>query len=363
MGTHPSEPPGADGVTMTVQCAVCGSFVCRGGNRDAGPDFCPMLGDFPGLEDLYGDETSRDLLVKAALVEATGYGRWTRLREVGEFAQLMGVNRIGIAHGPDMAWEAREVGSYLRRQGFDPVLPPPGEQCDPRGQASFFQRKETQLNVVAGMRVAGESLFLKAAPVPTVCLLARDPRLRHNPAAAIYTSRSYSQGELHGHWPKEERPEVCGGEAELLAMAGEPEPDPPRSRLAEAMDVAHRLGATRLGISFCVGFREEAKALTKIFEVNGFQVSSACCKTGATPKEDVGIEDEQKVRPGRPEMICNPLAQAELLNREGIQFAFVLGQCVGHDAAVFRKVQAPAICLVAKDRVLGHNPVAALHRG
>jgi len=60
-------------------------------------------------------------------------------------------------------------------------------------------------------------------------------------------------------------------------------------------------------------------------------------------------------------MICNPLDQAELLNREGIQFAFVLGQCVGHDAAIFGHLKAPAICLVAKDRVLAHNPVAALH--
>ena len=60
-------------------------------------------------------------------------------------------------------------------------------------------------------------------------------------------------------------------------------------------------------------------------------------------------------------MTCNPVAQAELLNREGVQFTFILGQCVGHDAATLRHLEAPAICLVAKDRVLAHNPVAALH--
>jgi uncharacterized metal-binding protein len=59
-------------------------------------------------------------------------------------------------------------------------------------------------------------------------------------------------------------------------------------------------------------------------------------------------------------MTCNPVAQAELLNREGVEFALVLGQCVGHDAATFRHFEAPAACLVAKDRVLAHNPVAAL---
>jgi uncharacterized metal-binding protein len=346
---------------MTVQCAMCGSYVCRGGNREAGPDFCPMLQDFPEISDLYGDDVSRDLLVNAALVEATGYGRWNRLKELGEFARLMGVSRIGIVHGPDMAWEAGEVSSYLRKEGLQPFLPPATDRCDPVGQAGFFHRKKTQMNVIAGMSVAGETLFLRATSTPTTCLIARDARLRHNPAAALYTSRSYSQEELHGHWPKEERPETCGGESELLAIAGQPQPIEPRSRLAEAMDVAHKLGASHLGVTFCVGFKEEAKTLTKVLEVNGFSVSSACCKTGATPKEDVGIRDDQKVRPGRPEMICNPVAQAELLNRDGVQFVFVLGQCVGHDAAVFRTVEAPAICLVVKDRVLAHNPVAALH--
>jgi uncharacterized metal-binding protein len=138
-----------------------------------------------------------------------------------------------------------------------------------------------------------------------------------------------------------------------------PDGTPPVSRLAEAMSFAHRLGATHIGLSFCVGFREEAKTLAGILETNGFKVSSACCKTGSVPKEEAGIEDREKVRPGRPEMICNPAAQAELLNRENIEFALVLGQCVGHDAATFGRLEAPAACLVAKDRVLAHNTVAA----
>jgi uncharacterized metal-binding protein len=130
--------------------------------------------------------------------------------------------------------------------------------------------------------------------------------------------------------------------------------------LAEALDLVHNLGVTRLGISFCVGFRNEAEILNRLLKTNGFQVSSACCKTGSTPKEDAGIGDEQKVRPGTREMICNPLAQAELLNRDEVQFAFVLGQCVGHDAATLRALDSPAICLVVKDRVLAHNTIAGL---
>jgi tRNA-Thr(GGU) m(6)t(6)A37 methyltransferase TsaA len=109
-----------------------------------------------------------------------------------------------------------------------------------------------------------------------------------------------------------------------------------------------------------VGFREEAKTLTRLLETNGFRVSSVCCKTGAVPKEEAGISDAEKVRPGTAEMLCNPLAQADLLNRDEVEFTFSLGQCVGHDAATLQHIQGPAICLVAKDRVLAHNTVAAL---
>jgi uncharacterized metal-binding protein len=85
-----------------------------------------------------------------------------------------------------------------------------------------------------------------------------------------------------------------------------------------------------------------------------------CCKTGATPKEIAGIRDDEKIRPGRREMICNPVAQADFLNQDGVQLTLVLGQCAGHDSATFRTLDSPAIGLVVKDRVLAHNTVAAL---
>jgi uncharacterized metal-binding protein len=38
-----------------------------------------------------------------------------------------------------------------------------------------------------------------------------------------------------------------------------------------------------------------------------------------------------------------------------------MGQCVGHDLATMRSLEAPTTCLIAKDRVLAHNTVAALY--
>jgi uncharacterized metal-binding protein len=59
--------------------------------------------------------------------------------------------------------------------------------------------------------------------------------------------------------------------------------------------------------------------------------------------------------------MCSPVGQAALLAKVGTQLNVVIGLCVGHDSLFFMHSKAPATVLVAKDRVLGHNPVAALY--
>jgi uncharacterized metal-binding protein len=276
----------------------------------------------------------------------------------------MEFRRVGLAHCADMGSHASNVATYMESRGFHLLLPPPSATSDPLGQASFFQDGGTDLNLVCGMCVAHEIQFLSQTLAPTVSLIARDLRLRHNPAAALYTSRSYLKTELFGHWPEKERaPFKAMDEATLgrLACDSQPGSGGGPSRVAEAMGLAHALGVRHVGLSFCVGLREEAKILDRILKTNGFQVSSVCCKTGSVPKEEAGISDAEKVRPGTVEMVCNPLAQAELLNRDEVELAMVLGQCVGHDAATLQQLETPAFSIVAKDRVLAHNTVAALH--
>ena len=71
--------------------------------------------------------------------------------------------------------------------------------------------------------------------------------------------------------------------------------------------------------------------------------------------------DTEKVRPGEFEPLCNPIGQAAVLAQLGTQLNIVIGLCVGHDSLFFAHSKAPVTVLVAKDRVLGHNPVAALY--
>jgi len=39
----------------------------------------------------------------------------------------------------------------------------------------------------------------------------------------------------------------------------------------------------------------------------------------------------------------------------------LLGLCVGHDSLFIRQATAPVTVLAVKDRVTGHNPLAALY--
>lgn len=59
--------------------------------------------------------------------------------------------------------------------------------------------------------------------------------------------------------------------------------------------------------------------------------------------------------------MCNPIHQALRLNAENTEFNIVMGLCVGHDSLFYKYSEALVTTLVAKDRVLAHNPVAALY--
>jgi uncharacterized metal-binding protein len=132
-------------------------------------------------------------------------------------------------------------------------------------------------------------------------------------------------------------------------------------RVQEVMEFARRIGVSHLGIATCVGLLHEAGLLQKILEANGFQVSSVCCKVGSIPKEEIGLMDDEKIRPGQFEALCNPIGQAGLLNEAGTGLNIAVGLCVGHDSLFFRHSDAPVTVLVTKDRVTGHNPAAALY--
>jgi len=133
-------------------------------------------------------------------------------------------------------------------------------------------------------------------------------------------------------------------------------------RIEELIQFADKCGYHKLGIAFCIGLANEASMLTNILENKGFSVVSVCCKLGATAKEKIDIKPEQKIEgPERWESMCNPIAQAEVLNAEKVDLAIMLGLCIGHDTLFIKYCRVPMTVLAVKDRVTGHNPLAALY--
>ena len=131
------------------------------------------------------------------------------------------------------------------------------------------------------------------------------------------------------------------------------------TRVEEICEFARKIGAKKLGIATCVGLLKEARTAAAIFRKHGFEVYGAACKAGAVRKTDIGLDPAQE---SLGPHICNPILQAKLLNEQKTDLNIVIGLCVGHDSLFYKYSDALCTTLVTKDRVLGHNPAAALYQ-
>ncbi|WP_459482241.1 DUF1847 domain-containing protein [Clostridium saccharoperbutylacetonicum] len=127
-----------------------------------------------------------------------------------------------------------------------------------------------------------------------------------------------------------------------------------KTRLEEIMDFANRCEYKNIGIAFCIGLANEAKMLSKILKHNGFTINSVICKNGSISKEFIDIKSNVSM--------CNPIGQAELLNKAKTDLNILLGLCVGHDSLFIKYSVAPITIFAVKDRVLAHNPLGAIYQ-
>jgi uncharacterized metal-binding protein len=152
-------------------------------------------------------------------------------------------------------------------------------------------------------------------------------------------------------WSRRESREIFEASDEVLAEGyGE------WCRVKEVVEYSKRMGYHKLGLAFCVALRREAGTLQKILEENDFEVVSISCMAGAPSRDEVGFE---KIS-GLGKTVCNPLLQAEVLNENETDLNIMAGLCVGHDVLFIKHSKAGVTPLVVKDRVLQHNPAAAL---
>ena len=130
-------------------------------------------------------------------------------------------------------------------------------------------------------------------------------------------------------------------------------------RVQEVARFAQDMGYERLGMAFCIGLSDEARALEAYYELRGFRVFSVCCKVCGLSKAEHGwsrLHPEWDL-----EASCNPVGQALELERCRTDLNLAVGLCVGHDVLFGQHSCAPVTTLVVKDRVHAHAPASVLH--
>ncbi|MDE7390791.1 MAG: DUF1847 domain-containing protein [Lachnospiraceae bacterium] len=132
------------------------------------------------------------------------------------------------------------------------------------------------------------------------------------------------------------------------------------SRVEEIIHFARRIGAKKIGIATCVGLIEESRIFAKILRLNGFEVYGIGCKVGSVNKTAIGVDEKHTCVTGS--VMCNPIMQAKLLNKEKVDLNVVVGLCVGHDSLFYKYANGLSTTLITKDRVLAHNPAGALYQ-
>lgn len=137
---------------------------------------------------------------------------------------------------------------------------------------------------------------------------------------------------------------------------------PAKPRIEETIEFAKKMEFTRLGLVFCVGLRQEAAIVQEILETNGFEVVSVICKAGRISKKELDLGSEYQIDiEAQDETMCNPILQAAVVNHYQVEFNILFGLCVGHDTLFIKHAKGLCTVLAVKDRLLGHNPLAAIY--
>jgi len=203
-------------------CAMCSEHYCKKQNAEKLPLNCPgnEKEEIEKIKALYLDEENSRLSYNAALVESEGYCRKTRLEEIVDFANKCGFSKLGLAFCVGLSSEAKILSSILKNNGFEvnsvicknSSIPKefikikdsqklrPGTyepMCNPIGQAVFLNNVRTELNIILGLCVGHDSLFIKYSDAPVTVFAVKDRVLAHNPMGALYLAESYYKNKLN----------------------------------------------------------------------------------------------------------------------------------------------------------------------
>ena len=125
------------------------------------------------------------------------------------------------------------------------------------------------------------------------------------------------------------------------------------SRVEEIIEFAKLQDYSRIGIAYCFSMEKEAVRLKDMLKEAGFRVLSFRCTVNGVKETEIS----DKMKGG---VNCNPIGQARAVNSSKADLVIEMGLCLGHDILFHQHLKKPFTVLAVKDRVHGHNPLAAL---
>ena len=220
-----------------MNCAKCTQQNCQVQIKECDYPGCPMGNEefFDAVEAEYRDPEIAAFYAGTLKSMRDSFGRLTRVDEAINFCKLMDFKKIGVVYCSGMLREGRIANEAFKQNGFETVsvgcktggyssvelagdnaLPPPttAQQtrrdfsrpdfqysrpesmrkraiCNPIGQAMLMNAEKTDFNVVTGLCVGHDSLFLKYADAMCTVLVAKDRMLHHNTVADLYAREAF----------------------------------------------------------------------------------------------------------------------------------------------------------------------------
>lgn len=190
-----------------MKCASCTKKDCFNGKD--------CLENREEIKELYRDEEI-DLLKASSAIEARYYMEKTRIEEVILFSKEMNYKKIGMAFCVGLEQESHQIQKLFKKHfkvhsvccklcGIDKAdfeleqidKNSYEAMCNPLGQASILNEKNTDLNLIIGLCIGHDLLFTRHSEAPVTTLVVKDRVLAHNPLGAVY-SKYYQNKLLNG---------------------------------------------------------------------------------------------------------------------------------------------------------------------
>lgn len=187
---------------MEYKCSDCQILACAKRDIENMPKDCPSLDEelMLDIKTQYIGEIDSKLSHESAMTHIEATERLSRLDETIDFIRRCGYKNIGIAFCKMSKKDAHIVADRLVKEGFtvnsvvcsiggisDKMLERENEtvfkdkgystMCNPIGQATLLETSGTQFNILMGLCVGHDTMFVLHSKTPMTVLSIKDRKI------------------------------------------------------------------------------------------------------------------------------------------------------------------------------------------